>query len=334
MASGVHGGAEVFYEDLVRALQRSGVDQACVIRPYPMRAALLSAAGARVSTMVFGGPLDLVTPWKLRKVAATENPDIIMGWMNRACRILPKGPWVNVGRLGGYYGLKYYRRCKTLICNTPDIVDYVVREGWSANDVHYIPNFCPTDAEPAIARGELDTPADAKVLLILARLHEAKGIDVALKALPAIPGAYLWIAGEGPLERHLKNLAADLKVENRVRFLGWRDDRAALLRAADVCLVPSRHEPFGNVVVNAWTYGVPVIAAAAQGPDFLIEDGVDGLKAPVGDVGALAAAVNAVIRDEGLGKRLMAGGEVRVAREFSEKTVVNRYREVFESLTR
>ena len=334
MASGLHGGAEVFYEDLVQALARRSVDQACVIRPYPMRAALLSAAGCRVSTMVFGGPLDLVTPWKLRRLAAIENPDVILGWMNRACRILPKGPWVNVGRLGGYYNLKYYRRCAHLICNTPDIAAYVVREGRPSDQVHYIPNFCPVDAAAPIDRAALNTPPDAKVLLILARLHEAKGIDVALRALPSVPEAVLWIAGDGPLDSRLKDLATDLGVAARVRFLGWRDDRSALLRAADVCLVPSRHEPFGNVVVNAWAYNVPVVAAASQGPGFLINDGVDGLKVPVDDAAALAAAINGILRDPGLRERLVQGGQGRVVQEFSEAAVVTRYRQVLETVTR
>ena len=334
MASGLHGGAEVFYEDLVQALARRSVDQACVIRPYPMRAALLSAAGCRVSTMVFGGPLDLVTPWKLRRLAAIENPDVILGWMNRACRILPKGPWVNVGRLGGYYNLKYYRRCAHLICNTPDIAAYVVREGRPSDQVHYIPNFCPVDAAAPIDRAALNTPPDAKVLLILARLHEAKGIDVALRALPSVPEAVLWIAGDGPLDSRLKDLATDLGVAARVRFLGWRDDRSALLRAADVCLVPSRHEPFGNDVVNAWAYNVPVVAAASQVPGFLINDGVDGLKVPVDDAAALAAAINGILRDPGLRERLVQGGQGRVVQEFSEAAVVTRYRQVLETVTR
>ena len=334
MASGLHGGAEVFYEDLVQALARRGVAQACVIRPYPERARLLEAAGCPVTMLTFGGPFDLATPFKLARAAKETKPDVVLGWMNRATRILPKGPWVNVGRLGGYYDLKYYRRCRALICNTPDIADYVIREGRLSADVHYIPNFCPVAPGEALPRSALNTPDGAKVLLILARLHEAKGIDVALRALVSVPNTYLWIAGEGPLETDLKRLAADLGIAARVRFLGWRDDRSALLRAADVCLVPSRHEPFGNVVVNAWAHGLPVIAAAAQGPDFLIQDASDGLKVPVDDAPALAGAINSLLGDAALAAQLVAGGQKRTAAEFSESAVVNRYREVLETIMR
>ncbi len=333
MASGLHGGAELFYEDLVTALARAGLEQACAIRRYPTRAAKLSAAGCRVSMLRFGGPLDLMTPWRLGRIARAERPDIVLGWMNRACRILPQGAWVNVGRLGGYYDLKYYRRCDHLICNTPDIRDYVVRQGWPASRAHYIPNFCPVAPEAPVDRATLATPADAKVLLVLARLHELKGVDTALRALVDIPGAVLWIAGEGPLERALKKLAVDLEVEKRVRFLGWRDDRSALLKAADVCLVPSRHEPLGNVVLNAWAHGVPVVVTASQGPGFLVRDSEDGLKVPIDDATALAAAVNSLLNDPAKGRRLASGGLQRAQNEFSESAVVGRYREVLEAIS-
>jgi glycosyltransferase involved in cell wall biosynthesis len=331
MASGRHGGAELFYEDLVPALVKAGTEQVGVIRPYPERAAILAKAGCPVTMLKFGGPLDLVTRFKLAKLAKAAKPDIAMGWMNRACKDLPKGPWVNVGRLGGYYDLKYYRRCAHLICNTPDICDYVVREGRAAATVHYIPNFCPVRDEPAVDRALLSGEA-APVLLILARLHPAKGIDIALRALVEIKDAVLWIAGEGPAEGKLKQLAADLGLGGRVRFLDWRDDRSALLKAADVCLLPSRSEPFGNVVLNAWSHGVPLVACASQGPGKLVRDGDDGLLAPVDDAGALAAQVNAVLKDRALAKRLVAGGHQRTAAAFSEAAVIERYLAVYRAV--
>src|SRR3546814_2771750 len=67
---------------------------------------------------------------------------------------------------------------------------------------------------------------------------------------------WLWLAGEGPRRRALMQQAARLGLGDRVRFLGWRDDVAALLRAADVFLCPSRHEPLGNVVIEAWAHGL------------------------------------------------------------------------------
>ena len=334
LAGGLHGGAERFYEDLVVGLARTGIDQACAIRPFPLRAARLSAAGCRVSQFMFGGFFDVVTRVRLAKLAKLERPDVVLGWMNRACHILPEGDWVNVGRLGGYYSLKYYRRCHHLVCNTPDIAAHVVRDGWPAARTHYIPNFTPVDDAPPADRAALDTPPGARVLLVLARLHKVKGIDVAIRALAEIPGAVLWIAGEGALEDALRGLAAQMDVADRVRFLGWRDDRSALLKAADVVLVPSRYEPFGNVVVNAWAHGVPLVAAASQGPGFLVRDAEDGLKVPVDDAAALAAAVNAILGNADLAATLRANGLERIRKEFSEEAVVRQYVDLLSTVKR
>ena len=334
MAGGAHGGAERFFEDLVGAMARAGLDQACAIRGYPTRTASLAEFGCPVSPLLFAGPLDFLTPWKLRRFAKKWRPQVILGWMNRACSALPKGSWVNVGRLGGYYNLKYYRRCDHLICNMPDIRNYIVREGWPEERAHYIPNFCTVNPGPAVDRATLQTPQDAKVLLILARLQAVKGIDVALRALPLVPDAILWVVGSGPLKRELQALAVDRGVQDRVRFLGWRDDRSSLLKSVDVCLVPSRYEPFGNVVLNAWTHGVPLVAAASQGPKFLIRGGEDGLVVPVDDPSALAGAIKQILEVPEFATSLVKQGSLRAAAEFSEAEVVRRYRELLHDLCR
>jgi glycosyltransferase involved in cell wall biosynthesis len=197
MAGAVHGGAETFFEDLTAAFARAGQTQMAVTRPVPERLSLLQALGVEVRSLPFGGALDLITPWKLRGIAAVWKPDVILGWMNRACTVMPSGDVARIGRLGGYYALKYYRRCDALICNTRDIRDYVVREGWPMDRAHYVPNFCPLLSDAPLPRTSFDTPKDAAILLILARLEEVKGIDTAIRALAHVPDAVLWIAGEG-----------------------------------------------------------------------------------------------------------------------------------------
>ncbi len=329
MASGLHGGAELFFEDLVPALARAGLTQSAVIRPYPTRAAKLAAADVPSAMLRFGGPLDLISRWGTAKQARAWKPDLILGWMNRACANLPRGPWMNIGRLGGYYDLKYYRRCTHLICNTPQIADHVIRHGWAAARTHYIPNFCAVDPAPAISPEALGTSRGVPILLVLARLQPAKGIDTAIRALAHVSDAVLWIAGDGPLLGRLQKLAAEAGVSARVRFLGWRDDRAALLKAATMVLVPSRHEPFGNVVVNAWAHGVPLIAARSEGPGYLVQDGIDGLLVPVDAPEAMAGAIKRLIADPALAQGLAAAGRRRAAGEFSESAVVRRYLEVF-----
>ncbi|MCC7276176.1 MAG: glycosyltransferase [Alphaproteobacteria bacterium] len=329
MAGARHGGAEAFFVRLAAALHRAGLPQRVAIRRDPDRAAALRAQGIEPVELPFGGWLDFRTGRALRRLAAQWRPRVVVGWMNRASALLPEGPFVRVGRLGGYYDLKYYRRCHHLIGNTEDIVAYVVRAGWPADRAHYLPNFVDAAPAPAADRARLDTRADAPVLLAAGRLHPNKGFDVLLTALAAVPDAILWLAGEGPERAALSRRAAELGITDRVRLLGWRDDVAALYGAADVLVCPSRHEPLGNVVLEGWARGVPVVAAASAGPAGLVRDGETGLLVPVDDADALAAALRRVLADPTLRARLADAGRAEHARRFTEAAVVGRYLDFF-----
>lgn len=329
LGSAADGGAETYFASLVGALARAGVKQACAIRRHPARQRAVAEAGVPVRAFRFGGPIDVFTRPRIAAYARRHQASVALAWMNRAAAHTPKGPWARIGRLGGYYSLKYYRGFDALVANTPDIRRWVIEQGWPEAQVVYIPNFATArDSEP-LDRASLDTPEDVPLLLAMGRLHENKAHDISLKALEQVPGAWLWIAGAGPLEAELKILAVSLGVSDRVRFLGWREDASALYRAADICVFPSRFEPLGNVVIQCWAHGLPIVAAASQGPGALISDGEDGLLAPVDDAAALAAQVRRLLDDPMLAIRLIQNGHARVEGEFSEAAVVAQWRDLF-----
>ncbi len=307
------GGAERFFVKLALALQKRGVSQRIAILRDEKRVAELRSGGCDVLQFDFSrGPGEILERIGLRRRVREFGPNIVMAWMSRAARRMPKGDFVKVARLGGYYPTRFYRKCDWLVCNTPDLVRFVVEDGWPAERAVTISNFGELAPAAALPRGQLDTPEDATLLLAMGRFHPDKGFDILLKALVNLPGACLWLAGGGgPLEGELRNLAAELGVVERVRFLGWRDDQAALLGACDICVVPSRHEPLSNVILEAWSLGVPVVAAASEGPSWLIRDGETGLICPVDDAPALSAALSRAIGDTALRRRVAEGGQAR-----------------------
>jgi len=337
MAGAAEGGAEAFFERLAIALEESGaLTQKVVIRPQQRRVARLREAGVDLVTLPFGGRLDFRTRTGLAGAIGAFDPDVVLSWMNRAtsfCSTRNRGSFVHVGRLGGYYNLEYYRGCDHLIANTPDIADYIRRAGWSADRVHCLPNFVTAATAPPVSRAAMNTPPEAQVVLALGRLHPNKGFDVLIRALDHLPGYWLWLAGSGPEERALRRLAASVGVDDRVRFLGWRDDTASLFAAADVFICPSRHEPLGNVVLEAWAHRVPVVAAASAGPAALIEDGRTGVLVPIEDARAIAGAVRKVARDPALAGRLVDAGRSRFEEAFTEAAVVGRYLDFFRTVT-
>jgi glycosyltransferase involved in cell wall biosynthesis len=333
MAGAPQGGAEDFFVRLTTGLAEAGVQSHAALRPYPDRVEKLRCADVGVTTLPFGGLGDRLfgrTRQGLVACIGDFKPDVVLSWMNRGTRFLPSvkarpRPYVHVGRLGGYYDLKYYKHCDWLVGNTKDLVDYIVDSGWPVERARYLPNFADESTAPAVPRASLDTPNGAPLFLALGRLHANKGFDVLLDAMVRLPRAYLWLAGDGPLRGALESQAARLGIGERVRFLGWRNDGPALMAAADALICPSRHEPLGNVVIEAWSRGLPVIAARAQGPSALIDDGVTGLLVPTDDSHALAAAMTRLAADQNLGVTLGASGRSAYREQFSKAAVVARY---------
>lgn len=329
LGSAEDGGAETYFAELTGALARAGLLQAAAVRAHAGREAALTQANVATAVLDFGGPLDWRTRRRAARFAEAQNTRVLLAWMNRAARHSPKGPWRRIGRMGGYYDLKNYRGFDALVGNTADIRDWVVRQGWPAERAHHIPNFAAAGEGAPLDRAEWGTPDDAPLLLGMGRLHASKAHDVSLRALQQLPEAWLWIAGSGPLEAELKRLARDLGVADRVCWLGWRSDASALYRTADVCVFPSRYEPLGNVVIQAWAHGLPIVAAESVGPAALIDDGVDGRLVPVDDPEMLALAVEDLLADRALRYCLVERGRARVAARFSERVVVGAWRELF-----
>jgi glycosyltransferase involved in cell wall biosynthesis len=325
MAGAPTGGAELFFERLTIALAASGETVLPVIRRNAARAERLSCAGLAAVQLGFGGPFDVLTGRRLRTALREFAPRVAVAWMNRAARFTPRGDWVLAGRLGGYYDLAYYRRCDHLIGNTRGIVDWITQQGWPAARVHHLANFSPDMANAAPA--SLGLPNGVRVVLALGRLHPNKGFDVLVRALPALPGVHAVIAGEGPERAALLALAGREGVADRLHLLGWRADTAALLAAADLLICPSRHEPLGNVVIEAWSARRPVVAAAADGPRELITPASAGILVPQEDAKSLACAIGSLLDDPAGASALAEVGRLRYEAEHAEAPVVARWRQ-------
>ncbi|MFL6688635.1 MAG: glycosyltransferase [Alphaproteobacteria bacterium] len=326
------GGSETFFVTLTLGLKRAGLNVRSILKHNGIREQTLREAGIPFDLLPFFRRFDWMTGRRLTRFAKAFRPDVVLTITGRGAAMTPPGNYALIGRLGGYYNFDYFRRCDYLVCNTPDLVRYVTEGGWTNERVFYIPNFPHMDEAPAVDRATLNTPAAVPLAVALGRLHPNKAMDVLLQATARIPDLWVWIAGEGPDENDLKMLARKLGIEKRVRFLGWRTDRGALLKAADICVFPSREEPFGNVVVEAWAYGVPLVTAASTGPAWLARDGEDAVVVPVDDAEALANGITAVLSSHYLAKTLVEHGRNRIASEFSEEIVIGQYVRMFEQV--
>jgi glycosyltransferase involved in cell wall biosynthesis len=342
MAGAQHGGAETAFVDMCLALHEAGESIEVVTRGNDVRVPPLKEAGIKVHTLPFGGAVDVFTPWRMTKIIKEFQPDIVQTWMARGSVKTPA--WKKsmgvpqykvVARLGGYYKIKYFKNADYFVTITPDIKKYLEQNDIAPERVRHINNFAETEnIVTPINRTDHDTPPDAPLLLGLGRLHASKAFDTLIKAVAVLPGVYLWIAGEGPQRKELEKLIDMLRVQDRVKLLGWRSDRAALFQAADICVFSSRYEPFGTVFVQAWAQKTPLITTDADGPRQFVRHGEDGLMVKVDDQGALSESIKTLIENKNLQKTLVENGFRRYQGEFTKEEALRQYLAYYHEIRR
>jgi glycosyltransferase involved in cell wall biosynthesis len=105
-----------------------------------------------------------------------------------------------------------------------------------------------------------------------------------------------------------------------------------LFAAGDICVVPSRFEPFGAVFVQAWSHKVPLVTTDSAGPKQYVRDGEDALLVPMDDVAAMQAAIARLVGDKALQNQLVEAGYRRYLAEFTKENTVRRYLELYHGL--
>ncbi|MDX2103675.1 MAG: glycosyltransferase [Alphaproteobacteria bacterium] len=160
-------------------------------------------------------------------------------------------------------------------------------------------------------------------LVFAGRMVASKDVATLLAALALLPQERLILLGDGPERAALEAQAAALGLSARVAFVGTVPGTDAWFARAGAVVLPSRHEGFGNVLVEAMAWGTPVVSTDAPGgPRYILEDGDLGPLAPVGDPAGLAAAIQTCRADPVPADRLRAR-----AAEFTWSTVTQRYLE-------
>jgi len=166
-------------------------------------------------------------------------------------------------------------------------------------------------------RRELDTSPGATVIIQASRMEAWKGHELHLQALGKLRDLSMWASwfaggAQRPAERRylakLRQIAADLGIAERVRFLGHRSDVPLLLRAADIYCQPNqRPEPFGIAFIEAFAAGLPVVSVDLGSAREIIDESCGAL-VPAGDANALAEALRQLITNPRERSRLGSAG--------------------------
>jgi glycosyltransferase involved in cell wall biosynthesis len=328
---GKEGGAERFFVNLANAFADRGLEQKFIIRPGRTWQGSISLLGdvilnnyRRLSPSSY--LLELRLHWLLRR----WQPDAIMAWMPRAARLIPdyKGA-VKLTRLGDFPAhLNHFGNCDVLVGNIPGIGQHCVDLGWN-RATRTISNFPRVLNSTPIDRATLDTPRDAFVISGSGRFVNRKGIDLLIRAAARIPGAYLWLVGDGKERASLEALAYETGIAERTRFIGWVDEPAPYIAASDVFCMPSRHEPLGNVTLEAWSVGVPVVSTRSEGPSWYMRDGENGCLVDIDDLDGFTAGIARIRADKEFAAQLVAGANRQLQAMFTKERIIEQYLELF-----
>jgi glycosyltransferase involved in cell wall biosynthesis len=267
---------------------------------FPLAAAVLARVPAVVATvqLYVDAPLDTSSRLQLRGIGRGVGRYIAVS--EQIARALQRGLRLADGRVD-------------VIHNAVDVTRF---------------SAAPDHALRRTLTGNDRTP----LVLTAARLHEQKGIDVLIEAVPGVPDARFAIAGDGPERRRLEKLAADLGVEERVKFLGSRSDVPALLRASDLFVLPSRYEGFPLVLLEAMAAEVAVVATRIAGVDELVVDGQNGALVEPGDSTALGLAIARLLADAERRKELASRGHELVLQRHTAEATTARVTRVYEEV--
>lgn len=230
-----------------------------------------------------------------------------------------------------------YSRADAVIAVSSAVARILVTDGIDRERIVVVPDGTDVHREIRPAARDvlrvLGVPVNAPVAVQVAQLvpHKdpfnfVRAIAAARERVPALHGL---LVGEGPLRSDVEALVRELRIGDRVHLAGYRQDADSLLAAADVVVLSSREEGMGSVLLDALLAGRPIAATRAGGIPDVVEDGVSGLLAPVGDPQALGANIATLIEDQALAARVTAAASAR-ADYFSLERMADRTLAVYE----
>lgn len=203
------------------------------------------------------------------------------------------------------------------------------------------------DVNVSVIHNGVDAPAGASTaeaapgtagrfrVVSVSRLIPRKGIGDLLRAMQGLEDVdfELSIAGSGHAEQDLADLAEELGIRERVTFLGYQSEAEVrqLYASADAFVLPTHSDAFANVILEAMSAGLPVIATDVGGAPEAIEHGINGLLVKPRDPQAIGEAIRRLAGDAALRRRMSSANLARVRRQFTWPAIARQYRDVYAS---
>ena len=349
-------GAEKQLTLLATGLRRAEIDvHVCALTrtgPYEQD---LRAAGVPVTLIGKSSKLDPAAFWRLKRHIADLRPDLVHTWLFAAnsygrAAALAVGvrhivaaercvdPWKVWHELAIDRWLA--RRTDRIVVNSSGIRDFYRRHGISGEKFVVIPNgidpLPATDVSRCELLDELGLPAGTRLIGAVGRLWPQKRIKDLIWAADLLKvirdDVHLLIIGDGPHRERLEKYQRQVRIEDKVHFLGHRGDVSRLLPHFDLLWLGSEFEGLPNVIMEAMMAGVPVVATDIPGNRDLVVPGETGYLVPIGDRAAFARQAQKLLEDSDLARRLCEAGRQRMLNDFTVDKMVERHVQLYQEL--
>ena len=266
---------------------------------------------------------------KLRYLISKHKPDLVIAHGGRAVGFATFDPWFfgranNNGKkipivgVSHNYSIKRLKNCDFVICLTEDLKSYFMDNGYPEKQLFSFPNMIEVQ-QKYIAKS-YNKPIK---IGSYGRFVDNKGFADLIMGFGNLskefPGIELILGGSGEEEESLKTLSGDLMLNSKIKFTGWIHDKKKFFDEIDIFCCPSHHEPFGIVILEAMEHSTPIVSSNAQGPNEILENGIDSLIFEKQSPSDLARKLKQIIENEDLARSFASKAYEKLIKKYDIK---------------
>ncbi|MGX6960015.1 MAG: glycosyltransferase family 4 protein [Rickettsia endosymbiont of Pentastiridius leporinus] len=270
-------------------------------------------------------PIDPVSVVLLKYIIYKTKPDIIIAHGNRAINFSKLAKLRNIKLLGiaHNYSLKGLLKCDYVIALTYHMKEFLLKNNFAESQIFILPNMINISKKFTLK------PYKKPIVIgVLARFVAKKGIDVFIKAIKILQDKnyeiQVVIGGSGEEKESLVSLINNLNLQNKISFIGWVKDKDKFFEQIDIFCLPSLHEPFGIIVLEAMEAGLPIVSTDTEGPAEILRDMQDGLICRVGSAEDLAEKIAYLLDNPTKAEEFSKNAYLRLQQNYDIKVVAKK----------